>query len=207
MKLLDGGYVPLLLAGLVYSVMYIWHRGAMAVAQRLSEDPVPVDAFLEDLPHMGITRVPGTAVFLTRAKAVTPPVMQWYVKHSKALQQNVLAVTLDIASTPWVAAKSRVALAEVAPNFWSVTATFGFMERPDMPALMAQIQTHGCPIDPARLSYFIGIEKIVPRDDRHGLPAWIRVPFTTFLRNSARVTDYLRIPANQVVDIGRQVSI
>lgn len=207
MKLLDGGYVPLLLAGLVYSVMYIWHRGAMAVAQRLSEDPIPVDAFLEDLPHAGIARVPGTAVFLTRAKAVTPPVMQWYVKHSKALQQNVLAVTLDIASTPWVAAKSRVALAEVAPNFWSVTATFGFMERPDMPALMAQIQTHGCPIDPARLSYFIGMEKIVPRDDRHGLPRWIRVPFTMFLRNSARVTDYLRIPANQVVDIGRQVSI
>jgi KUP system potassium uptake protein len=156
---------------------------------------------------MGITRVPGTAVFLTRAKAVTPPVMQWYVKHSKALQQNVLAVTLDIASTPWVAAKNRVALAEVAPNFWSVTATFGFMERPDMPTLMAQIQTHGCPIDPAKLSYFIGIEKIVPRDDHHGLPRWIRVPFTMFLRNSARVTDYLRIPANQVVDIGRQVSI
>jgi KUP system potassium uptake protein len=207
MKLLDGGYVPLLLATLVYSVMYIWHRGAMAVAQRLGEDPIPVDAFLEDLPHAGIARVPGTAVFLTRAKAVTPPVMQWYVKHSKALQQNVLAVTLDIASTPWVPAKSRVALAEVAPNFWSVTATFGFMERPDMPALMAQIQTHGCPIDPARLSYFIGMEKIVPRDDRHGLPRWIRVPFTMFLRNSARVTDYLRIPANQVVDIGRQVSI
>jgi KUP system potassium uptake protein len=207
MKLLDGGYVPLLLAGLVYSVMYIWHRGAVAVAQRLSEDPVPVDVFLEDLPHWGITRVSGTAVFLTRAKNVTPPVMQWYVKHSKALQRNVLAVTLEIASTPWVAAKNRLALSEIAPNFWSVTATFGFMERPDMPALMAQIQTHGCPIDPSKLSYFIGMEKIMPRSDHRGLPRWIRVPFTLFLRNSARVTDYLRIPANQVVDIGRQVSI
>jgi KUP system potassium uptake protein len=177
------------------------------VAQRLGEDPVPVDAFLEDLPHLGIVRVPGTAVFLTRAKAVTPPVMVWYVKHSKALHQNVLAVTLDIASTPWIAAKNRLTMAEVAPNFWSVTATFGFMERPDMPALMAQIQTHGCPIDPAKLSYFIGIEKIVPREDHHGLSRWIRVPFTILLRNCARVTDYLRIPPNQVVDIGRQVSI
>jgi KUP system potassium uptake protein len=207
MKLMDGGYVPLLLAALVYSVMYIWHRGAVAVAQRLGEDPVTVDAFLEDLPRLGITRVPGTAVFLTRAKAVTPPVMLWYVKHSKALQQNVLAVTLDIASTPYVTAKNRLALAEVAPNFWSVTATFGFMERPDMPALMAQIRTHGCPIHPDKLSYFIGMEKIVPREDHHGLSRWIRVPFTMLLRNSARVTDYLRIPANQVVDIGRQVSI
>jgi KUP system potassium uptake protein len=206
-KLMDGGYVPLLLAMLVYLVMYIWHRGAMAVAKRLSEDPVPVDAFLEDLPHLGVTRVPGTAVFLTRAKAVTPPVMMWYVKHSKALHQNVLAVTLDIASTPYVDSKNRLAMAEIAPNFWSVTATFGFMERPDMPALMAQIRTHGCPIDPTKLSYFIGMEKIVPREDHHGISRWIRVPFTMLLRNCARVTDYLRIPANQVVDIGRQVSI
>jgi len=207
MKLLDGGYVPLLLAALVYLVMYVWHRGLMAMAARINEFPVPVDVFLDDLASNGVVRVPGTAVFLTRAKATTPPVMQWYVKHSKSLHKRVLAVTLEIASTPWVARRDRLAMSEIAPNFWSITATFGFMERPDMPALMAQIAMHGCPVHPNELTYFVGMEKIVAREDGRGIPRWIRVLFALLLRNGARVTDYLRIPANQVVDIGRQISI
>jgi KUP system potassium uptake protein len=206
-KLLDGGYVPLVLAMLVYLVMYIWHRGIVALAMRLTEDPIPVDTFLDELTHSGTPRVPGTAVFLTRAKATTPPVMQLYVKHTMSLHKRVLAVTLDIASIPYVASRNRLALSEIAPNFWSVTASYGFMERPDMPALMAQIATHGCPIDPQKLTYFVGMEKIVAHDGDRRVPGWIRVIFAAMLRNCARVTDYLRIPANQVVDIGRQVSI
>jgi KUP system potassium uptake protein len=207
MKLFDGGYVPLLLAMLVYLIMYIWHRGIKAIAARSSEDPMPVDAFLDELLQTGVARVPGTAVFLTRAKSSAPPVMIWYVRHAMSLHKRVLAVTLDIASRPWVNAKDRLALAEIGPNFWAVTATYGFMERPDMPMLMAQIATHGCPIDPAKLTYFIGMEKIVARADAHRLPRWIRVIFTVMLRNCARVTDYMHIPANQVVDIGKQISI
>jgi KUP system potassium uptake protein len=206
-KLFDGGYVPLLLAMLVYLVMFIWHRGIMALAKRLGEDPVPVDVFLDELTHQGIPRVPGTAVFLTRSKATTPPVMQLYVKHAKALHKHVLAVTLDIASVPYIAPRNRLALSEICPGFWSITATYGFMERPDMPALMAQVAMHGCPIDSSKLTYFVGIEKVVAREGAHRLPGWIRVIFTIMLRNCARVTDYMRIPAEQVVDIGRQVSI
>ncbi|GLQ88408.1 potassium transporter Kup [Dyella flagellata] len=206
-KLLEGGYVPLLLAALVYLVMYIWHRGVVAVAARSGEDPMPVDVFLDELTRAGVVRVPGTAVFLTRAKAITPPVMQWYVKHSKSLHKRVLAVTLEIASTPWVAPRNRLSMAEIGPNFWSITASFGFMERPDMPALMTQIATHGCPIQPNELTYFVGMEKIVAREDGRGIPRWIRVLYAMLLRNCARVTDYLKIPAYQVVDIGRQISI
>lgn len=206
-KLLDGGYVPLLLAAVVYLVMYVWHRGIVALANRLNEDPVPIDTFLDELTQTGVARVPGTAVFLTRAKATTPPVMQLYVKHTMALHKRVLAVTLDMASIPYIAAKDRLALSEIGPNFWSVTASYGFMERPDMPALMMQIATHGCPIDPTKLTYFVGMERIVAREGPHRLPRWIRSIFTLMLRNCARVTDYLRIPASQVVDIGRQISI
>jgi KUP system potassium uptake protein len=98
-------------------------------------------------------------------------------------------------------------ISEVAPNFWSVTASYGFMQRPNLPQLMTQVATHDCPIDPHELTYFIGMEKIVRRDDGHGLPLWIEAMFSVLLRNSARVTDYLHVPADQVVDIGRQVSI
>ena len=207
MKLLDGGYVPLMLAALVYLIMYVWHKGITAIANRLGENPVAIDAFLNELTQTKIARVPGTAVFLTRTKANTPPVMLWYVRHSHALHHRVLAVTLDIASTPYIAVKDRLTLEEVATNFWSITARYGFMQRPDLPSLMAQVATHGCPVDTHMLTYFIGIEKIVPRTDGHGLPRWIEAMFSVLLRNSARVTDYLNVHAEQVVDLGRQVSI
>jgi KUP system potassium uptake protein len=207
MKLLDGGYVPLILAGMVYTVMYVWHKGVTAIANRLGENPLPIDTFFANLAEDKIARVPGTAVFLTRAKANTPPVMQWYVRHCHSLHERVLAVTLDIASTPYIAAKDRLSMVEMAPNFWVITARYGFMQKPDLPSLMSLIASSGCPIESCELSYFIGIEKIVPRTDGRGLPRWIEVIFNVLLRNSTRVTDYLQVPPGQVVDIGRQVSI
>ncbi|CAB3750553.1 potassium transporter Kup [Burkholderia sp. MSh2] len=207
LKLFDGGYVPLLLAALVYLVMYVWHRGVTAVAARLAEHPVSVDTFMHATDDT-LARVPGTAAFLTRTKDGVPPVLLWYVRHSRALQRNVLAVTLDIASKPWVDPDNRIAIAEPLPGYWTVTATYGFMERADLPALMTQIATrHGCPVDPAALTYFIGRERVTSRDDGTGLPRWMASAFGLMLRNCTRVTDYLRVPADQVVDLGRQVSI
>jgi KUP system potassium uptake protein len=206
-KLFDGGYVPLLLAGLVYLVMYVWHKGITALANRLGENPIPIDQFMAGIAQDKIARVPGTAVFLTRAKSDTPPVVLWYVKHSRSLHERVLAVTLEIASTPWIAAEKRLSLQEVAPNFWSVHASYGFMQRPDMPALMEQVAAQNCPIDLAKLTYFIGIEKIIPRGDGQGLPRWMEAIFAMMMRNCTRITDYLRVPGEQLVDLGRQVSL
>lgn len=206
-KLFDGGYVPLILALIIYTVMYIWHKGVDAVGKRLLQNPVPIAQFMASLTQDKIIRVTGTAVFLTRAKLVTPPVVLWYVKHSHSLHEKVIAVNLETASTPWINAQNRFSILEVAPNFWSVNASYGFMERPDMPALMTQIASANYPINPAELTYFVGFDKIAPREDGQGLPCWIEKVFSFMLRNSMHVTDYLRVPAEQIVDIGRQVSI
>jgi len=207
LKLFDGGYVPLILAALVYSVMYIWHRGVTAVAARLDASPMPIATFM-NTPGETVVRVPGSAVFLSRMKDGVPPVMLWYVKHSQSLHQNIIAVSLEIASTPWVDEGDRVTLAQPVPNYWAVTARYGFMERANLPALMAHIVAeHGCPADVSALTYFIGTERIVPRDDGEGLPRWIERPFAMMLRNCARLTDYLRVPPDQVADLGRQVAI
>ena len=207
MKLFEGGYVPLLLAALVYLIMFVWHKGMVAVGNRLAENPVPIDTFIDELTASRVARVPGTAVFLTRARATTPPVMIWYVRHSHALHERVLAVTLDVASTPYIAAKSRLTMVELVPSFWSITASYGFMQKPDLPSLMSQIATGGCSLDSHELTYFTGMEKIVPRVDGRGLPRWMVAMFVVLQRNSTRLTDYLQVPPEQVVDIGRQVSI
>lgn len=104
-------------------------------------------------------------------------------------------------------AKKSLGMAEIGPNFRSITITYGIMERSHMPPLMAQPAVHGCPFHPNELTYFVDMEKIVACEDGRGLPRWIHAVFAMLPRNGARVTDDLRIPAYQVVDIGRQISI
>ncbi len=98
-KVLDGGYVPLLLAGLVYAVMWTWHRGASAVTRVAGEALTPVPAFLADIEQRRIPRVPGSAVFITRTLQDTPPVMKWHVQKNRALHQHLLVLTLKVEAT------------------------------------------------------------------------------------------------------------
>src|SRR5579863_6604174 len=205
-KVLQGGYVPLLLAVAVYTVMYIWHRGIPATRQRLGENPLPIRQFLAELPAEQVVRVPGTAVFLTRAQYATPPVMLWYVKHSHALHEHVVVVTLETAPVPWIAAERRLEVSEAAPNFWVASARYGFMERPDLPRLMGQLASCGCSIDPGKLTYFVGSERVVPREDGRGMPRWMEALFAAMLRNSVHLPDYLNVPREQLIDLGRQVA-
>ena len=206
-KLFDGGYVPLLLAAAVYGVMYVWHRGSSALVARLSESPVPYAAYMAQLERDGVARVPGTAAFLTRATEGVPPVVQWYVRNTHALHEKVVAVRIEIAPTPYVDAQQRIGMETAANDFWVVTATFGFMEHVDLPALMTQLCAAGCTIEVEDLTYFVALEQVVHRGDRAGMPGWMAVLFGAMLRNGTRVTEYLRIPGDRLVGLSKQVSL
>ena len=206
-KIAAGGYVPLVLAALVYGVMLIWHRGAEAVAVRLQEAVVPIGAFMESISQGRIPRVPGTAVFLTRTRRDVPPVMVWHVKHNRALHERLLVLTVDTESVPWIGSADRLTLAEIAPNFWRASARYGFMERPDIPALLRQAHAGGCGIDLSDITYYVGHETVVSRDDGMGLPKWMEALFALMQRNSVHLSDYFRLPSDALVEIGRQISI
>jgi len=207
LKIVDGGYVPLLLAGGVYLLMYIWHRGASAVSAYLHDNLTPFDAFLAEMERNHIPRVPGTAVFLTRAVRDTPPVMVWHVRHNRALQQHVLAVTALTENVPWIAASERVSVSPMGPGFWRVIAHYGFMERPDIPGLLSKLPPHGCTIDLDDVTYFVGHETVTRRTDGRGLPHWEEAVFAMMERNAAHVTDFFSLPGDQVVEIGRLIAI
>src|ERR1700751_661250 len=128
-KIAEGGYVPLLLAALVYGIMLIWHRGSITVAQRLGEQIIPVDEFMRWIKSQNIPRVPGTGVFLTRTGHDAPPVMIWHVKHNRALQENLFVLNAVTESIPWIKNSERLLVTEVQPNYWRATARFGFMEK------------------------------------------------------------------------------
>ena len=207
LKIADGGYVPLLLAALVYGVMLIWHRGTVAVARRLAQTPLSVAQFLADLKARGVPRVPGTAVFLTRTKSGVPPVMKWHLQHNRALHARVLVLTVLTGSRPRVRPAERMSVTQEGENFWRITANYGFMEHPNIPHLLAQSQQMGCAIDLDDITYYVGHEYIVHREQGATLPVWQEELFAAMVRNASHVTDYFRLPSRQVVEIGRQISI
>jgi KUP system potassium uptake protein len=207
LKIVEGGYVPLLLAAAVYTMMFIWRRGADAITERIHETLIPLDTFMAKLEQDRVPRVPGTAVFLTRAMRDTPPVLVWHVRHNRALQQHVLAITTLTESVPWIADQMRVTVTQAAPNFWRAIAHYGFMERPDIPRLLEQLKKRGCTIDLADVTYFVGHETVTRRQDGKGLPRWQEALFAFMERNAAHVTDFFNLPGEQVVEIGRQISI
>jgi KUP system potassium uptake protein len=207
LKIADGGYVPLLLAALVYGVMLIWHRGTVAVAKRLRQAPLAVPEFLADLKVRGVPRVPGTAVFLTRAPSGVPPVLTWHLRHNRALHERVIALRVVTESKPRVRPAERMSVAEEGENFWRITAHYGFMEHPNIPHLLEQSRQLGCGVQLDDITYYVGHEYIVHREEGAVLPVWQEELFAAMVRNAAHVTDYFRMPSRQVVEIGRQVSI
>lgn len=206
-KVAEGGYIPLLIASVVYGVMWTWHRGASAVLERMSRTLMPISDFMEELKTGNVPRVPGTAVFLTRTERGTPPVLQWHVKHSRALHRHVVLLRVRILPVPWLAPDERITVQQVAPDIWRAQASFGFMERPHIPELLTAAEKLGCKIDLDDITYFVGHETVVRREDRNGLPRWQEALFAMMERNSTHVSDFFSMPNDQVVEIGRQVAI
>jgi KUP system potassium uptake protein len=207
LKIAEGGYVPLLLAALVYGLMLIWHRGSVAVAHSLEQTPVPVAKFLDDIKARNIPRVPGTAVFLTRTSNGVPPVMLWHLKQNRALHEHVLVLRVLTESRPRVHWPQLMTIAKEGENFWRVTAHFGFMQRPDIPRLLHQATQLGCTVSLDDVIYYVGHEIILHKERGPALPHWQEALFAAMLRNASHVTDYFRLPTEQVVEIGRQISI
>ncbi|WP_245572710.1 potassium transporter Kup [Lichenihabitans psoromatis] len=206
-KIADGGYVPLLIAALIYGLMWIWHRGSEAVAKRFEESIIRVEDFSAQAVAKQTPRVPGTAVFLTRTTRDVPPVLLWHMQHNRALHTYLFVLTVSTASVPWIAADKHLTVDELAPNFWRAEAVFGFMENIDIPALLATAEYHGCRLDLEDVTYYVGHASIVRREDGRGLPRWIEAIYAAMERNSSHVGDVMRLPHENTVELGRQVSI
>jgi KUP system potassium uptake protein len=205
-KVMEGGWVPLLLASIVYGLMWIWHRGAVAVHNRVEAGLIPLSKMTEQLQSGKILRVPGSAVFFTRTTE-TPPVMAWHVRQNRVLHQDVMALILTVVSTPRVDPEERLTLTRICDHFWRAEARRGFMERPDIPAILAECKAKGAQIDLDDVTFYVGHETIVPVEDGKGLPRWQEALFAVMGRNAERLSDWLDLPYDQVVEIGREIEI
>ncbi len=206
-KFTSGGYIPITLAIVIYSTMYIWHRGYQAIQAQNKEKSMPVNKFLEKIKQDGIQRTPKVAVFLTREEEDIPPIISWYVKLNHVLQEKIIILKVKTLSTPGCKHNERLQFQEIAPNIWRAVANYGFMEQPNIAKLLKSLQSKGYDIDPNDITYYVGYETVITGDHKHLMPRYIESIFAFMHRNALSISDYLHLPPNSVLEIGRQIDI
>jgi KUP system potassium uptake protein len=207
-KIFDGGWFPLLLGALIFTLMFTWRQGRTKLLEQLRGSSIPLAPFLLSLFASPPQRVPGTAVFLTSTPNATPHAMLHSLKHYKTLHERNVFLTVAFLDVPWVAFEDRVACEELGHDCWRVTVRYGFMNSPDIGAALELCGPAGLQLEPMDVSYFLSREKIVPSGNGKGLAAhWRDRLFAAMARNAGSVTDFFNIPHNRVVELGTRVAI
>ena len=206
LKLPEGGWVPIVLALALMAIMNTWKQGRDLLLARLRQDSLPLASFLARLPASRIVRVPGIAVFLTGNPDFVPSALLHNLKHNKVLHEKVLVVTVNTLDVPEVAPDERAEVKELAPGISRISLRYGFMESPNIPRALESLRAKGVPFDPMQVSYFLGRDLLVastlPR-----MPFWRLWLFLLMSRNAVPATEFFRIPADRVVELGVRVAI
>ncbi len=206
LKIVEGGWVPLVLGLTIFILMTTWKRGRVLLLERWKTDSLPLASFLARLPQSRTIRVPGMAVFMTGNPDHVPGALLHNLKHNKVLHERVLFVTVQNVDVPEVAAGERAEITELAPGIHRVLIRYGFMESPNLPRELAGLQAAGVTVDPMQASYFLGRETLVAAAAPK-MSMWRMWLFLLMARNSVSATEFFRIPSDRVVELGVRVAI
>ncbi len=205
LKLLDGGFVPLLFGCYFVLLTYTWVKGTKYLVTRAQSQAISMVDLAEMLERDPPRIVEGTAIFLTSDPVHAPETMMQNLKHNQVLHEKNIILTISIAQIPRVPIEHRVHVETISPHLMRVIINFGFMETPNVPAALYRARALGYDIDVENASFFLGHRKIVA-DARYGLPAWQDDIYVAMSKSAVDATDFFRIPAAQVIEIGtRQI--
>ncbi len=206
LKVLDGGWLPLLLGLIIFTLLTTWKRGRELLYERLFADELPLNDFIRGLESYPPTRVDGTAVFMTGSTQGIPHALLHNLKHNKVLHERVVLMTVKNVDEPYMSDSARVAIHQLSPTFWQVVARYGFKESPSVPEVMQLCAAQGLTMEPMETSFFLSRETLISTD-RRGMSRWREKLFMLMSRNAMRATDFFQIPANRVVEMGTQVEL
>jgi KUP system potassium uptake protein len=205
-KVADGGWFPLVVGVVVYSLMSTWQKGRQQIAAELSRGALPFEQFAASLRPGSPIRVPGAAVFMARDEVATPVALLHNLKHNKVLHERVVLLTIFALEIPQVPAKERVRVQDLGKGFYRITARYGFMENPSVPEVLELARAQGIDLSPMTTTFFLSRETLLPSKPG-GLSRWREHLFAVMVRNAVRPTDFFRIPPNRVIELGMQVKL
>jgi KUP system potassium uptake protein len=203
-KIEHGGWVPLAMATGVYVLMSTWKRGRMQLGAIQEAGALPLDLFINGLDRNPPVRVKGTAVFMTSSPEGVPVVLLHHLKHNKVLHETVVLLSVATRGVPEVPPERGLTVERLGHGFVRVVATFGFMQSPNIPELLARAAAEGVPFPPMDTSYYLGRERLVLTGNAK-MHRWRKQLFALMSRNARSATEFFQIPPNRVVELGAQI--
>jgi len=204
MKVVEGGWVPLVVGATLFFAMSTWWRGRVALTRRLERDTLPLRDFIAQVRSK--PRVAGTAVYLTSRIDVVPVPLLHNLKHNKVLHERIVLLRVVTENVPRIPIDKRIEVAHLGENFHSVVAHYGFMQHPNIPSVLMRCTRADLQFNIMDTSFFVGSVTIVP--ERHSRFGTIRVKlFETMHRNALPATAFFRIPPNRVIQLGGEVEL
>ena len=206
LKITHGGWLPLVIGAVLYTLMTTWKTGRRILAERLTERAIALEDFVEHVVRASPMRVPGTAVFMTAQPKGTPPALAHNLRHNKVLHQYVVVVMVTTEPVPHVPEERQITMRALKWNVFQVILRYGFMEDPNVPDALGIARANGLDMDPDDVTYFLGRETILVTP-RPGMAMWREKLFVFMTRNAVRATAFFRLPPERVVELGVQVEM
>ena len=205
-KVLDGGWVPLMLGSIMFIVMWTWSRGSAILSAKTHRDSIPMVDLIKMLQKSKPVRVPGTAVFLSNDPTSAPSSLMHNLKHNKVLHERVVLLNVRVETTPRVADSNRFQIEPLSPDFTLVTLHFGFMEQPHIPRALAAMRKAGLKFDIMTTSFFLG-RRTLKAAPNSGMPQWQDKLFIALSKQAASAPDFFNLPSDRVVELGAQMKV
>lgn len=203
----DGGWLPLMIGVVLFTVMTTWRRGSSLLAGSIAEHTSNLETFIGKLKAENVPRVPGAAVFFTGRLEQTPPALQQLVRSTGVLHEKVVVTTVVIEPVPRVDASERMELTEMDNGFCRLLLRYGFMQGPNIPSDLASCAEHGLELKLDEIHYFIGQVDLLAGRKLHGMAAWRDRLFVRMATNTHDATAYYQIPIAQTMKVGLQIGI
>jgi len=205
-KIPDGGWFPLLVAAISFTVLTTWAKGRQLMRARLSEAALPLQVFIKSAAP-SVHRVRGTSVFLSTSADVVPAALLNNLKHNQVLHQRVLILNVKVEEVPHVPGEKRIEIHDAGQGFYRVILHYGFMEEVDIPRDLAAIKTCGEPFNMMSTSFFLGRQKLIASKKVPGMALWRERLFAWMLKSSESAMEFFKLPTNRVVELGSQLQI
>ena len=205
-KIPDGGWFPLLIAAISFTVLTTWAKGRQLLRKRLSESALPLTVFIKSAAA-SVHRVRGTSVFLSTSAEVVPAALLHNLKHNQVLHQRVLILNVKIEEVPHVRAEKRLEVHDAGEGFYRVILHYGYMEEVNIPGDLARIDTCGEPFSMMSTSFFLGRQKLIASKKHPGMALWREKLFAWMLKSSESAMEFFKLPTNRVVELGSQLQI
>ncbi len=205
-KIPDGGWFPLLVAAISFTVLTTWAKGRQLMRERLSESALPLAVFIKSAAE-SVHRVRGTSVFLSTSADAVPAALLHNLKHNQVLHQRVLVLNVKVEEVPHVPGAKRIEIHDEGQGFYRVILHYGFMEEVDIPRDLAAIKTCGDPFNMMSTSFFLGRQKLIASKKAPGMALWRERLFAWMLKSSESAMEFFKLPTNRVVELGSQLQI